>query len=65
MARRELEFRQTERMDDIRGFKNLQHKANWEIKTDKIIEKGIVRDRIADMRKRQAADLEKRKARLA
>ena len=52
-------------MDDIRGFKNLQHKANWEIKTDKIIEKGIMRDRIADMKKRQAADLEKRKARLA
>ena len=50
---------------DIRGDRNLAHKAHWEAKTNKLIEKKIVRDRIADMRRRQAANLEQRKARLA
>ena len=43
----------------------MAHKANWEQKTEKIIEKNIVRNRIEDMRRRQAANLEQRKARLA
>ena len=43
----------------------MAHKANWEIKTNKMIEKGIVRNRIEDMRRRNAANLEQRKARLA
>ena len=43
----------------------MAHKANWEIKTNKLIEKGIVRNRIEDMRRRNAANLEQRKARLA
>ena len=51
--------------NDIRGDRNLAHKAHWEAKTNKLIEKKIVRDRIADMRRRQAANLEQRKARLA
>jgi hypothetical protein len=40
-------------------------KAKWEIKTDQIITKNIVRDRIADMKKRAATDLRTRKAKLA
>ena len=52
-------------MNDIRGNHNLAHKAHWEAKTSKMIEKGIVRNRIEDMRRRQAANLEQRKARLA
>ena len=43
----------------------MAHKANWEIKTNKMIEKNIVRNRIEDMRRRQAANLEQRKAKLA
>ena len=52
-------------MNDIKGFHNLAHKANWEAKTNKAIEKNIVKNRIEDMRRRQAANLEQRKARLA
>lgn len=37
----------------------------WEIKTEGVITRNIVRDRIADMKKRQATDLQQRKARLA
>ena len=43
----------------------MAHKANWEIKTNKMIEKNIVRNRIEDMRRRNAANLEQRKAKLA
>ena len=43
----------------------MAHKANWEGKTGKLIEKNIVRNRIQDMRRREAANLEQRKARLA
>ena len=52
-------------MNDIKGHQNLAHKANWEGKTSKLIEKNIVRNRIQDMRRREAANLEQRKARLA
>ena len=52
-------------MADIKGHHNMAHKANWEQKTGKLIEKNIVRNRIEDMRSRQAANLEQRKARLA
>ena len=52
-------------MNDIKGDKNLHHKAHWEAKTGKVIEKNIIRSRIEDMKKRQAANLEERKARLA
>ena len=43
----------------------MAHKAMWEAKTEKIIEKNLVRNRIADMKRRKATDLEARKARLA
>lgn len=65
MARRELEQKEQRALADIAGERNLAHKANWEAKTNKMIESGIVRDRVAAMRKRQAANLEQRKAKLA
>jgi hypothetical protein len=43
----------------------LAHKAIWEGKTSKLIDNNIVKNRITDMRRRQAANLEQRKARLA
>lgn len=52
-------------METIKGHHNLHHKAAWEAKTNKMIEKNIVRNRMADMRRREAANLEQRKARLA
>ena len=52
-------------INDIKGDKNLAHKAMWEGKTSKLIDNNIVKNRITDMRKRQAANLEQRKARLA
>jgi len=41
-------------LHDLRGNANLSHKAHWEAKTGKLIEKNIVRNRIEDMRRRQA-----------
>jgi len=52
-------------MTDIRGHHNLAHKANWETKTSSMIDKNIVKNRITDMRRRQAVNLEQRKAKLA
>lgn len=47
------------------GDRNLAHKAHWEAKTNKLIEKNMVRNRIADIKKREASNLNLRKARLA
>ena len=49
----------------IKGDKNLALKARWEAKTDAVITKNIVRDRIQDMKRRAATDLKQRKAKLA
>ena len=43
----------------------MAHKAMWEAKTEKLIEKNIVKNRIVDMKRRKATDLDARKARLA
>jgi hypothetical protein len=43
----------------------LAQRAHWENSSAKLIEKRIVRNRIEDMRKRKASDLESRKAKLA
>ena len=51
--------------NDIKGQQNLAHKAGWEAKTNKMIEGQIVKNRITEMRRRNAANLEQRKARLA
>lgn len=50
---------------DIAGDRNLAHKAHWEAKTCKLIEKNMVRNRVADIKRREASNLELRKARLA
>jgi hypothetical protein len=52
-------------MNHIRGDKNLEQKAKWEIKSDNAIKKGIMRNAVEDMRKRKATDLKARKQRLA
>ena len=49
----------------IQGDRNMFLKANWEGKSDNIIKKHIVRNRIADMKKRQHSDLATRKIKLA
>ena len=52
-------------MNQLKGNQNLGYKANWEHKTDAAIKKGIMRNKIEDMRKRQATDLKARRAKLA
>jgi len=51
--------------DDIRGDRNLQHKAIWEAKTENLIKKNLVKNRLDDMKKRQESDLNERRAKLA
>lgn len=50
---------------DIAGNRNLAHKAHWEHKTDRKIQDGIVKGRVAEMRAQYAANLEQRRAKLA
>ena len=52
-------------MSDLKQYHNMHHKASWESKTEKMIEKNLVKNRVADMKKRQASDLNARKVRLA
>ena len=49
----------------INGDKNVFLKARWEAKSDNLIKNQIVRNRITDVRRRQATDLNARKTRLA
>ncbi len=51
--------------NDLAGDRNLAHKAHWEAKTDKKIQRGIVNNRMAQMRAAYAANLEERRGRLA
>ena len=64
-VRRENEFKDAQLNGLIKGDRNVFLKAAWEAKTDNIIKKNIVRDRIADMKKRKATDLNARRAKLA
>lgn len=50
---------------DLAGHKNLALTAEWEHKTDKIIQKQVVKNRIADLRKGYTANLEARREKLA
>ena len=52
-------------MNDIKVTGSLAHKAHWEAKTGKLIDKNIVKNRISEMRQRQAVNLEQRRVRLA
>jgi hypothetical protein len=63
--RREAEYHLRRLNDDIRGDRNLLHKANWESKTENIIKKNLVRNRLEDMKRRQESDLNERRAKLA
>lgn len=49
----------------LNGDKNVVHRATWEAKTEKIIGGRLVRDRMADLKRREAMDLEGRKQKLA
>jgi len=49
----------------IKGNNNLNLMAKWEQKSEGVVNRNIVRNRIADVKKRAAADLKLRKARLA
>ena len=64
-ARREQEGRIATLQTDLRGDANLKHKANWETKTDNLITKNIVSNRISQMRQRNEQMLEERRAKLA
>jgi len=65
MARRETEFKERINLASINSHKNVQHQAVWEAKTDSLVQKHLVRSRLADLKKRQVSDLEQRKAKLA
>jgi hypothetical protein len=64
-ARREMEFKETNLINAIKGNNNLNLMAKWEHKSEGVVNRNIVRNRIADVKKRAAADLKLRKARLA
>ena len=63
--RRELEYKDAVNMHSIKGHNNVSLKAKWEAKTDAIITKRIIRDRVQDMKKRAATNLNIRKEKLA
>lgn len=52
-------------ISSINETRNLHHKAHWEGKTIKTIENRMVRSRIADMKRREASQLDQRKQRLS
>jgi len=63
--RRVQESRHAVIVNGIKGNQNSYLRATWEGKTDKAIEKNIVKNRIESMKKRKAADLAKRRILLA
>jgi len=65
MARREAEFKHQTLSRALNGDKNVVHRATWEAKTEKIIGGRLARDRMADLKRREAMDLEGRKQKLA
>jgi len=65
MARRENEFKEAQNLKYINAHRNVSHVAHWEAKTDKMVEKNLVRSRLADLKKRQACNLEDRRGKLA
>jgi hypothetical protein len=60
-----MEFKETNLINAIKGNNNLNLMAKWEHKSEGVVNRNIVRNRIADVKKRAAADLKLRKARLA
>jgi hypothetical protein len=51
--------------NEIRGDKNLLHKAQWEDKTNKVIENNMVKTRVSQLRKEAAQNLDQRRRALA
>ena len=45
----------------IKGDNNLCHKATWEQKSEGLIKRTIVRNRLADLKRRQQSNLEERR----
>lgn len=56
-ARRELEFREVQLQNQLRGDKNNLLKAQWEQKTENSIIKQVAKNRIADIKKRAESNL--------
>lgn len=52
-------------VSDLQANQNLNYKAKWEQKTDSMIQKGIIRNKVHDMNKRQAIDIRAKRAKLA
>lgn len=65
MARREAEYKHATLSKALNGDKNVFHRATWEAKTEKIIGARMTRDRMVDLKRREALDLEGRKQKLA
>lgn len=51
--------------NDLRGDKNLLHKAQWEDKTNKIIQKNVAKQRVSQLRQEAARNLDQRRRALA
>jgi len=51
--------------NELAGDRNVAHRAHWEHKTDKVIVKNIVNNRVNQMRSQFAANLEQRRTQLA
>lgn len=49
----------------IKGDRNMFLKANWEAKTDNILVKNMVKNRVDDLKRRKATDLVARRSKLA
>jgi hypothetical protein len=50
---------------ELAGDRNIAHRAVWEAKSTKLVEKNLVRNKMTDMKKRETNNLEVRKQRLA
>lgn len=64
-ARREEESRLSDLNNVIRGDANLRRTAEWEQKTDKMVQNRVVRDRISQIKQQKEKNLEERRKRLA
>ena len=65
MARREYEQKMQKLEGDIKGDRNLLHKAKWEDKTNAVIQKNMVKSRISQLRSQAAQNLDQRRRALA
>ena len=52
-------------MASLAEHKNVHHRAHWEAKTDKMVEKHLVKSKLATLKTREQSGLEERRHRLA